>query len=78
MDYYGVTLPDPPEGEMVLGAVVLLKVMKPSGEICYRECPSDQIHEVEMLGMASTFCDTMRSRLMGNVRMGRGMPGVEE
>lgn len=68
MDYAGVELPDPRDGEMALGAVVLMKVMNPDGSIVYRECTSDSIHAIEMLGMVETFRDTLKHTIMGGIR----------
>lgn len=66
--YNGVDLPDPQEGEMALGAVVLLKLMNANGKIMYRECTSDSLHCVEMLGMVETFRDTLKQTIMGTIR----------
>lgn len=68
MDYQGVTLPEAAEGEIVLGAVVLMKVMKPNGDITFRECTSDALHAIEMLGMVETFRDTLKAMIMGSYR----------
>lgn len=71
--YNGVNLPDPPPGEIALGAVVLIKIMKGNGEIAYRECTSDSLHPIEMLGMTETFKDTLKAQIMGTLqRPGQG------
>lgn len=72
MNYAGVDLPDPQDGELVLGAVVLIKLMKPDGSIAYRECTSDSLHAIEMLGMVETFRDTLKSVIMGTYRRNQG------
>lgn len=68
MDYNGIDLPDPVDGDLVIGAITLLKVMKADGNVCYRELTGDSLHPVEMLGMVETFRDTLKAHLMGTTR----------
>ena len=71
MDYNGVRLPEPAEGEIALGAIVLMKVMRADGEITYRELTSDNLHPIEMLGMIETARDTLKAVCMGRLRSAR-------
>lgn len=68
MDYNGVALPDPKEGEIVLGAAVMVKIMRPDGSITYREHTSEVLHPVEVYGMVTSFGDSLRALIMGNIR----------
>lgn len=70
MDYCGMNLPEPEPGEMALGAVVLMKVMKSDGTIKYREMTTDALHAIEMLGMTETFRDTLKQAIMGGTQHG--------
>lgn len=63
VNYAGVDLPVPEEGEVALGAVVLMKVLTVEGHVQYREFNSKELHPVEALGMADTFADSCRIRL---------------
>jgi hypothetical protein len=72
--YNGVILPDLKEGEIALGAVVLTKIMKPNGEITYREHAGESLHAIEMLGMVETFRDTLKTTIMGSLR--QAPPGM--
>ena len=73
MDYNGIKLPEPKDGEMVLGAALMVKIMRPDGSITDREHTSETLHPVEVLGMATSFQDSLRALIMGNVRT----PGSE-
>lgn len=66
--YNGVNLPEPADGEVVLGAIVLMKVMKQDGDITYREIGGEALHPIEMLGMIETFRDTLKASIMGRLR----------
>jgi hypothetical protein len=66
--YGGINLPDPPEGEIALEAVVLVRCLAADGSLKYREWKSTTLHPVEALGMVTTFSDTLRELLMKNSR----------
>ena len=63
VDYMGIQLPVPEEGEVGLGAVVLMKLITNDGQVQYREFNSRDLHAIEALGMAETFSDSCRLRL---------------
>lgn len=67
-DYYGVQLPTLEDGDVALEAVVLMKMMTKDGHHIYREFKSPTLHPMEALGMATSFTDTMRDKLMSKVR----------
>lgn len=71
MRYQGVDLPDERDGEMALEAILLFKVLLPSGSIQYREYKSANLHPIEALGMITTMEDTLRATIM------RGASGVD-
>lgn len=58
------------EGWIPLDWVILVKCITPDGSVRYREMLSKTLHPVEALGMATTFEDTMRTRLMSNIEPG--------
>lgn len=60
------------KGWAPLEYVLLVKCLNPEGIVRYREMTSQNLHPVEALGMATTFADTMRSRLMAGARTEEG------
>lgn len=60
----GIQIPDPEEGWLYLEAAVLIKCMDSTGNIRYREIRSNGLTEVEALGMATTFADTLKMQIM--------------
>lgn len=66
--------PEPlPEQDVVLGTVVLTKVMLPNGEIKYREMTSETLHPIEILGMVTSFTQTL-NRVIAGGTFQRGEP----
>lgn len=70
MIYGNVELPDFNDGDIVIEAVVLAKVITVEGKTVYREWKSSDLHPVEALGMVTTMEDTLRAMIMGKIRMG--------
>lgn len=60
----GIQIPDPDPGWLYLDAVVLIKCMDDNGRLRYKEIKSSSLSEVEALGMAVTYTDTLRSQIM--------------
>ena len=71
MEYAGLQLPDPAPEDVVLGAVVMIKLIDKDGGIKYREHKSPDLHPIEALGMATTFTDTLRAMIMRGSNIGR-------
>lgn len=67
MIYGNVHLPEPGEGEMVIEAIVLSKVIDKDGKTRYREWKSEDLHPIEALGMIETARDTVKSLCMGRL-----------
>ena len=63
-----VDIPEPEDGELYLEAIVLIKTMSPNGRIVYKEYKSNSLTHVEALGMATTYCDTVRQLLTRSTR----------
>lgn len=64
MTYYGgLNLPEVAEGELMMEAIVMFKVLTPEG-VKYREFKTSTLHSVEALGMVSTMVDTLRAKIM--------------
>jgi len=72
-ELFGVEIGDLPEGSLAIAFVVMVKALDPDGDLVLYERKSDGLTTWEALGMATTFADTARSRLMGAYR-----PGDEE
>lgn len=64
----GVQIPEPAEGWIYLDAVALIKCIDPDGNTRYKETRSRGITEVEALGMAETYTDTLRQALLRKAR----------
>lgn len=63
-----IDIPPPDENELYLEAVILIKSMLPNGRIVYKEYKSNSLTHVEALGMATTYCDSLRQHLTRNLR----------
>lgn len=74
MNYAGIELAEPREGELALGAVVLMKVIDAEGNLNYREWKSADLHWVEGLGMLDTARDTFKQVIMNGMRPGGQRP----
>lgn len=67
MIYAGLELPEPAEGEFATDALILLKVITPTG-VKYREWKSPDLHPIEALGMVETCRDTLKKLCMEGSR----------
>lgn len=67
VQYAGIELPEPAEGELATDAIVLIKVITPQG-VKYREWKSVSLHPIEALGMVETCRDTIKKLCMHGTR----------
>jgi hypothetical protein len=67
---FGVEMPDLPEGAVPLDVVCLVKALDAEGRMMLCERSSDGLTRWEALGMATTFADSMRARLIDSLRDG--------
>jgi len=61
-------LPEPPAGWVYVDAVTLIKCVDDAGKVRYRELMTESLTQVEALGMATTFIDTLRKNIMEGMR----------
>lgn len=62
--FYGLEMPELPEGAIPIDMVMLFKWVDPEGKVKYSEMKSNNLHPVEALGMIVTASDTLRAMCM--------------
>lgn len=63
-NFYGIDLPELPEGAIPIDMVMLFKWVDPEGKVKYSEMKSAKLHPVEALGMLTTAVDSLRALCM--------------